>query len=475
MAVKQTHFRRLATAARWPLGVGLTAWRYLWRTTPIHRDEIVGSVPEDLPPPIPGTLAQAGIQPLDEGRGCLFRRRYRTNIRGGRYSATELIARIAADPDSVAPSEFATFQKLDGTSGAMSVGDAYVVRMAGPWDGPVRVATRERDMFRLVTLDGHLEAGQIEFRARDEGELVVFEIESWARSKDWFTDLLYDRLRISKEVQLHMWTSTLERAARLSGGRMVDGIEIHTRKVDMDSPGVDAAAAAATGPRISFRSVARSPEGLRAKVASLADLKPNFAPHDLPAVARNAWHVDDYCQELPSEPPGDPIDQGPFEILAKLISTYEFADPSRVRAFYDVDRPLEGRDMLLEVRYLAIRVPVGVRVSQVFDEQRVVDDQPVRVWGWAYQTLEGHLECGQMDYQAWKWLQSGRVQFRIHAVSQLAPIDGPALRLGFRLIGRREQIEFARRCGERIDGLVRERLRGGAEGLCGSATRSSVR
>ena len=55
-----------------------------------------------------------------------------------------------------------------------------------------------------------------------------------------------------------MWTSTLERAARLSGGRMVDGIEIHTRKVDMDSPSVDAATAAATGPRISFRSVARS-------------------------------------------------------------------------------------------------------------------------------------------------------------------------------------------------------------------------
>ena len=34
-----------------------------------------------------------------------------------------------------------------------------------------------QDMFRLVTLDGHLEAGQIEFRARDEEELVVFEIE----------------------------------------------------------------------------------------------------------------------------------------------------------------------------------------------------------------------------------------------------------------------------------------------------------
>ena len=152
----------------------------------------------------------------------------------------------------------------------MSVGDAYVVRMAGPWDGPF-ASPRERDMFRLVTLDGHLEAGQIEFRARDEEELVVFEIESWARSKDWFTDLLYDRLRISKEVQLHMWTSTLERAARLSGwthgGRNRDP---HAR--------LAAATAAATGPRISFRSVARSRKAFGRGVASLADLRPNFAP-----------------------------------------------------------------------------------------------------------------------------------------------------------------------------------------------------
>ena len=88
-----------------------------------------------------------------------------------------------------------------------------------------------------------------------------------------------------------------------------------------------------------------------------------------------------YCQELPSEPPGDPIDQGPFELVAKLISTYEFADPSRVELSPSTDP--RGSRHAARVRYLAIRVPVGVRVSQVFDEQRVVDDQPVRVWGWA--------------------------------------------------------------------------------------------
>ena len=118
-----------------------------------------------------------------------------------------------------------------GPEGEMEVGDEYVVRMAGPWDGPVRVAATGDDRFRLATLEGHLEAGQIEFRARREDGVVVFEIESWARSKDKLTDLLYDRLRMSKETQLHMWVSTLEHVVDLSGGRRDGRLSIETRQV----------------------------------------------------------------------------------------------------------------------------------------------------------------------------------------------------------------------------------------------------
>ena len=57
----------------------------------------------------------------------------------------------------------------------MRVGDEFVVRMPGPWDGPVRVVERDPDArFRLVTLAGHLEAGQIEFRA-STGTLLEFD------------------------------------------------------------------------------------------------------------------------------------------------------------------------------------------------------------------------------------------------------------------------------------------------------------
>ena len=42
--------RRLATAARWPVGVGLTSWSYMWRTTPMHRREETGFPADDAPP-----------------------------------------------------------------------------------------------------------------------------------------------------------------------------------------------------------------------------------------------------------------------------------------------------------------------------------------------------------------------------------------------------------------------------------------
>jgi len=39
-------------------------------------------------------------------------------------------------------------------------------------------------------------------------------------------------VRMAKEIQLHMWTSFLERVAAASGGRLTGGIEIHTRRVE---------------------------------------------------------------------------------------------------------------------------------------------------------------------------------------------------------------------------------------------------
>jgi uncharacterized protein (UPF0548 family) len=411
----QTLPRRLATATRWPVGVALTSWRYLWRTTPLYRSEDEGSWAQDGPPGIPDGVSHRGLQPPSDGAGPLYHRRYEVRIRDTGLSPEQLVERVAADPDRAAPSEFATFKKTFGAEGEMLLGDEYLVRMPGPWDGPVRIIEREPRAFRLATLQGHLEAGQIQFSADCNDGLTRFTIESWARGGDRLSNLLYDRLRLSKEIQFHMWTSFLEGVVGLSGGRREGGLRISTRRVSEES------------------------------FAVLRYAEVNFEQLGGPG-----WNVDDYCQPLPSERPGPPEPDGVWERARRLMEEYEFADPAIVRATYAADSPLEGRDMLLEARFLGLRFRFGVRISGVTDEQREEAERPVRVWGWSYRTLKGHLETGQMDYEVWKWLDDGAVEFRIHVVSRAARIPNPLIRLGFRLFGRREQVRFARRALERM-------------------------
>jgi hypothetical protein len=205
----------------------------MWRITPLHRRQLAGSMEHDGPPPLPPG-ASRDAQLTDAGVGPLFHRRYQARIVEPRISAEELMARIVADPNTVAPTELARFIKVHGEKGRMEPGDEYVVRMPGPWDGPVRVVTMTSTSFRLATLDGHLEAGQIEFRAAatDGADELVLTIESWARSGDRLSRVMYQQLRMAKEVQLHMWTSFLERAVKLAGGRLAGGIDVETRMVE---------------------------------------------------------------------------------------------------------------------------------------------------------------------------------------------------------------------------------------------------
>jgi hypothetical protein len=222
--------RRLTTATRWPVGIALTSWNYMWRTTPLHRSEAIGGQ-APAPPPLPAGVDRAELQTPLDGAGPYFHRHFRTRIRDTDLTPEALVERLAPDLNQVAPNEFAHFQKVHGEEGDLRVGDEYYVRMPGPWDGPVRVVERTPRSWRFATLAGHLEAGQIRFEAARDG-LLEFRIETWTRSGDRLSNLLYHHLRMSKEIQLHMWTSVLERVAKLSGGRMTGGIEIRTQRVE---------------------------------------------------------------------------------------------------------------------------------------------------------------------------------------------------------------------------------------------------
>jgi uncharacterized protein (UPF0548 family) len=180
-------------------------------------------------------------------------------------------------------------------------------------------------------------------------------------------------------------------------------------------------------------------------VDDLRDRGYNFDPARLAdLVADEGWHHDDRRQPLPPEPPGEPVPGGSFERAVALMRDYAFAEGSAVRAIFEQDAPLEGRDMLLIGRFVGLDFRLGVRVCEVVDAYRNEDGRAVRVWGWSYRTLRGHLERGQMSYEVRKWLDTGEVEFRIAALSHRARIANPLVRLGFGLLGRREQVKFYR-------------------------------
>ncbi len=195
----------------------------------------------------------------------------------------------------------------------------------------------------------------------------------------------------------------------------------------------------------------RGPERIQRRLERLAAAPLNFDRAALRDAPGTGWRMDDIRRPLPAEGPGAPEPGGSFEIAQRLIRGYEFADPSIVRAYYDPDHSLQGRTMLLRLRALGlVQVYVGVRVLDVIDESCEHDGRPVRRWGWRYGTLGGHMEQGEMSWEVWKWLDTGDVDFRVHAISRPAKIANPIVALGFRLVGPHERTVFLRSTGERM-------------------------
>jgi hypothetical protein len=213
---------------RWPVGlVRVLRFKLLPGGPAVHRTEEPGDV-GDLPGPVPD--ADPLVQRVSDGAGDLLHRRYSVVVDGPRLTPEDLMDAFAEDPNCAVP-EVAVFRRTRGGPGPMALGDDYRVLIPGPWDGPVRVVGMTPLTVRLATLSGHLEAGQIEFRASSEpGGALRFTIESWARSGDRVSRLLYDRVPVAKEVQLTVWVQTCAAMAELAGGTLRHGVTVHTRR-----------------------------------------------------------------------------------------------------------------------------------------------------------------------------------------------------------------------------------------------------
>ena len=222
----------LKHAAAWAAGIPFASMRYLSRDVEIQREE------SSCPWPLAGFPQDkrvdgesAGLKLPADGVGDAYRRLYRVCVDSPLVSAEDLMAIMHNDPGVACPLEIARFEKTKGRPGRIDLGDEFRVRLPGPWNGPVRVIEVTPFSFRLATVEGHMEAGEIEFRASElpDGRLA-FEIESWARSANRAFGLLYDGVSLSRELQLHMWAQFLERAAQISGGTVAGAIEVRTER-----------------------------------------------------------------------------------------------------------------------------------------------------------------------------------------------------------------------------------------------------
>ncbi len=438
----------------WLGALTVTGVRYLFTRVPTYRRDRFAEPERSLPDftrELPGDPDL--VQRVADGHGALYHRHFWIDFTDADLGPEELIDQLAGDLNAAAPGEMSSFDTGDDPDTSLAEGSELIVRLPGPWDGPVRVVDRTATSFRFATLRGHMEAGEIEFRAGlTERGYVRFEIETWARSGDERFRVLYDALFLGREAQAYMWTHFCQRAAKLAGGIIMSNVQVNTERHEEGSWLAEAASARPT--QMSAPVSGRA----RRRLYQLSGRGLNFDPSRADAYTpETGWHIDDYRTALPAEQPGPPEPGGPWEIAREVCAAYEFPDPRVVRAVWFSDVPLAERELLVEGRFLFLRFLLGLRVGGVLDTTGQVDGRPVRRWGWDYGTLDGHLERGRMDFEVRKWLDTGEVEFRIHAYSQTAHIDNPVVRLGMWLFGRPVQVRFGHRAVARMRRIVEER------------------
>ena len=227
------HARVLFVASAGLAGAALVGG-WLWRRWGFPVRSVERDVPRAPgPPPTADPPGERPIQREADGVGPRFHRRYEVDVEAATKTPTELMACIGRDIQRYVADEIAVFKKSKGAEGGLAVGDEYDIEIRSPWDGPVRVVEVAPTRFTLATLDGHMEAGQIRFEARDhptEPGALRFSIESWARSADEAVDFVYDELGLAKKAQQALWTFFCERVAEDCGGEKMAEVRVLTER-----------------------------------------------------------------------------------------------------------------------------------------------------------------------------------------------------------------------------------------------------
>lgn len=181
------------------------------------------------------------------------------------------------------------------------------------------------------------------------------------------------------------------------------------------------------------------------KLSDLSDLSYNFDLNYLNSESPG-WYHDRYCERIDISKIASTA-TAPIIIkrIKEYLKNYKFPDPKLVRSYFDPNSNMEGRNMLIEGKFLWVKVYFPVRISEVIDTRDS--------FGYSYRTLEGHWEKGQISFFI-NAINKYAVEIKIESVSQPAHIERWDYRIGFKLFGRYLQRKFAKSCIKRIKSRI---------------------
>src|SRR5688572_8938374 len=174
-----------------------------------------------------------------------------------------------------------------------------------------------------------------------------------------------------------------------------------------------------------------SSAALRARLDALSTSALNFEADESRMTGGEGWQHYHSDAVIATEPEGDAI----FDRARVALASYQFSNPRIVVAHFDPATPLLMRRLLLEIKVLGLHYLCPVVVHKVRDE--------VGVFGFRYDTLEGHIERG-VEWFLLRKDAGGRIHFRIEARWRRGDFPNWWSRLGFAVLSGRYQRRWHR-------------------------------
>jgi uncharacterized protein (UPF0548 family) len=193
---------------------------------------------------------------------------------------------------------------------------------------------------------------------------------------------------------------------------------------------------------------------IAAHLALLEELPVTAAvPADDGSADGEGWSRERSESIVATEPVGPPLQGGAFASARQAVERYAFSDPKIVTAYFDPDRPLLGRPMLLELHVLGLRYLCGTVVGAVRDERHPGQTR----FGFRYDTLEGHVERGSEWFEVEKVHATGEVRFCIRSRWREGDFPNWWSRAGFAILARPYRARWLRNAQNRLRALLAAR------------------